>query len=80
MGRYILNQKTAIETGNEMWMRYRKGDDTALESIVILYSDNLLFYISSYDQKYINICGRRYFVRSVFKAGHPCKNDFEKNL
>ena len=51
MGRYILNQNgdcSAKETGNEMWMRYRNGDDTALESIVIQYSDNLLFYINGY--------------------------------
>lgn len=39
---------SATGTGSEMWMRYRKGDDTALESIVTLYSDNLLFYINGY--------------------------------
>lgn len=51
MRRYILNPNgdcSATGTGSEMWMRYRKGDDTALESIVILYSDNLMFYINGY--------------------------------
>jgi len=51
MRRYILNPNgdcSAKGTGNEMWMRYRKGDDTALESIVILYRDNLMFYINGY--------------------------------
>ena len=51
MRRYILNPNgdcSATGTGSEMWMRYRKGDDKALESIVILYSDNLMFYINGY--------------------------------